>query len=270
MRGLSLILCLVSPSDAHVAAASRRWKAHRVNDAGELARAAARNNAGWCDRICRLHGLAGTYHDGAWSVAHRPPPLYPDAVTLDPGADVDAILGAIDASPGCGVKDSFACLDLTSAGFRVLFEARWIHRPAGAPPPEPSGRMRWSEVREAAELRSWERAWGGDDGLTGIFLPDLLEDDAVLVVAGYRDASIVAGAIASRDADVVGLSNVFSVTGDLDDTWRGALAAIATHVGEAPLVGYERGDDLEAARRCGFTALGPLRVWDATAGAPEA
>jgi hypothetical protein len=28
-----------------------------------------------------------------------------------------------------------------------------------------------------------------------------------------------------------------------------------------PLVGYERGDDLERARRVGFEEVGPLRVW---------
>jgi hypothetical protein len=31
------------------------------------------------------------------------------------------------------VKDSFAALDLTSAGFVELFAAQWIHRPAGSP-----------------------------------------------------------------------------------------------------------------------------------------
>ena len=28
-----------------------------------------------------------------------------------------------------------------------------------------------------------------------------------------------------------------------------------------PIVGYERGEDLAAARQAGFTVLGPLRIW---------
>jgi hypothetical protein len=73
----------------------------------DLVRTAARNNAEWCDRVCRLHGQAGTYHDGGWTVPKRSPPLYPDAVTLDPAASVDAILAAIDTSPGCSLKGQF-------------------------------------------------------------------------------------------------------------------------------------------------------------------
>jgi len=80
-------------------------------------------------------------------------------------------------------------------------------------------------------------------------------------MAGYRDEAIVAGAIANRSATVAGLTNVFSAVGDLDAAWCGSVAAVAEHVGDLPLVGYERGDDLEAAQRYGFALLGPLRVW---------
>jgi hypothetical protein len=57
------------------------------------------------------------------------------------------------------------------------------------------------------------------------------------------------------------LTNVFSAVGDLDAAWCGSVAAVAALVGDVPLVGYERGDDLEAARRYGFGLLGPLQVW---------
>ena len=71
----------------------------------------------------------------------------------------------------------------------------------------------------------------------------------------------VAGAIANRGATVASLTNVFSAAGDLDAAWSGSLAAVAALVEDVPLVGYERGDDLEAARRYGFALLGPLLVW---------
>ena len=83
----------------------------------------------------------------------------------------------------------------------------------------------------------------------------------MIVMAGYRDEAIVAGAIANRSATVTGVTNVFSTVGDLDAAWCGSLAALAALVGDLPLVGYERGDDLEAAQRYGFALLGPLRVW---------
>jgi len=229
----------------------------------DLVRTAARNNAEWCDVVCRLHGQAGTYHHGGWTVPKRSPPLYPDAVTLDPAASIDAILAAIDTSPGCSLKDSFACLNLASNGFRVLFEAQWICREAGAPSPEAPAGMRWERVRDPAVLRRWERAWNqyDIDIPPGLFDPSLLDEDAVMIMAGYRDEAIVAGAIANRSATVAGLTNVFSAVGDLDAAWCGSVAAVAEHVGDLPLVGYERGDDLEAAQRYGFALLGPLRVW---------
>ena len=229
----------------------------------DLVLAAARNNAEWCDIVCRLHGQAGTYHDGGWTVPKRSPPLYPDAVTLDPSASIDAILAAIDTSSGCSLKDSFACLDLASEGFQVLFEAQWICRDADAPSPEAPAGMRWERVRDPAVLRRWERAWNqyDIDIPPGLFHPSLLDEEAVIVMAGYRDEAIVAGAIANRSATVASLTNVFSTVGDLDAAWCGSLAALASLVGDLPLVGYERGDDLEAAQRYGFALLAPLRVW---------
>ena len=56
---------------------------------------------------------------------------------------------------------------------------------------------------------------------------------------------------------MVGISNVF---GD-ESAWAGCLAFAATHFPGMPFVGYERGDDLAAARRHGFEPAGPLRVW---------
>ena len=229
----------------------------------DLVRTAARNNADWCDLVCRLHGQTGTYHDGGWTVPKRSPPLYPDAVTLDPAASIDAILAAIDTSPGCSLKDSFACLDLASGEFRVLFEAQWICREADLPSPEAPAGMRWERVRDPAVLRRWERAWNqyDIDIPPGLFHPSLLDEDTVMMMAGYRDEAIVAGAIANRGATVASVTNVFSADDDLDAAWCGSVAAVAAHVGDLPLVGYERGDDLEAARRYGFAPLGPLRVW---------
>jgi hypothetical protein len=228
----------------------------------DLVRTAARNNADWCDIVCRLHGQAGVYHDGGWTVPKRSPPLYPDAVTLDPAASIDAILAAIDTSPGCSLKDSFACLNLASEGFHVLFEAQWICREADAPSPETPAGMRRERVRDPAVLRRWERAWNQPVRHTsGAVSP-------FAVGRGRRDRD--GGLLGRGDRrrrhreprrDRLSLTNVFSAVGDLDAAWCGSVAAVAAHMGDLPLVGYERADDLEAAGRYGFALLGPLRVW---------
>ena len=44
--------------------------------------AAARNNAEWCDTVCRVNGCAGRFGGDAWTTARRSPQYYPDAVTL--------------------------------------------------------------------------------------------------------------------------------------------------------------------------------------------
>jgi hypothetical protein len=60
---------------------------------------------------------------------------------------------------------------------------------------------------------------------------------------------------------VTGISNVFK-SGIADDPlWAGAVRAIARVRPGLPIVGYERGEDLAAARQAGFTVLGPLRIW---------
>ena len=57
----------------------------------------------------------------------------------------------MDASPGCSIKDSFAALDLSAHGFRVLFDAEWIVR-TGAPPAADPSEPHWQQVRDATAL----------------------------------------------------------------------------------------------------------------------
>ncbi|MEU4727413.1 hypothetical protein [Streptomyces sp. NPDC023588] len=227
---------------------------------------AALNNAAWCDAVCSAHGLSPHY-DGRrlWLSAHRTPPLYPDAVTLDASVAAPRVLRGIDTdSPGCSVKDSFATLDLTGDGFEVLFDAQWIHRPAGTPVPRAaSGGLEWTRVATAGELEAWEAAWDGE-GSTGLFRPALLTED-IAFLAGRRDGRIVAGAVANRASGVVGVSNLFAraeaSAADTDAAWAGVLAEVGARWPDLDVVGYESGDDLATALRHGFTPIGPLRVW---------
>lgn len=216
---------------------------------------AARNNAEWCDAMCRAHGVRGEFGARVWSSARRTPPYYPDAVTLDPAATAGEVLGGIDGGAWASVKDSFARLDLD--GFDVLFEAQWIRRDAPRETePDLDRDLDWGTVKDPATLREWERAWsGGHD--TELFLPALL--DAATIVYGRADGDIVTGAVLNESAQVVGVSNVFSAGRDVGDAWAGTLAMAARLFPGRPLVGYET--DMEPAARHGFVPIGPLRVW---------
>ncbi|MCT2588867.1 hypothetical protein LHJ74_02775 [Streptomyces sp. N2-109] len=227
-----------------------------------LARAAARNNAEWCAAMSRSHGLVGEFEAQAWSAPSRTPLYYPDAVTLVPGADPTALVSRVDTTaPGASVKDSFADLDLTeAAGFQVLFEAQWIHRPARAPAPAPD--LSWDVAGNPDALRAWALAWDDRAGNADLFRPELLDDPATFLLAGHStDGRVLAGAVASRSDQVVGISNVFALDSGPDAAWPVVLAAVNQLFPTLPVVGYEQGDDLAAAIRHGFEPVGPLRVW---------
>jgi hypothetical protein len=225
-------------------------------DAGWVEQA-ARNNAAWCDAVCASHGLPATFSERVWSCPTRTPDLYPDAVTLDATATVHDVLAQVDTTtPGCSVKDSFATLDLRSERFRVLFDAAWIAC-ARANDAFHTGDS-WTRIVDPAGLDRWRRASGRDvrDAL-------LCRDDIVIVAYSEPHAAddIVAGGILNCADSVVGISNVFTTTGDLDSAWSACVAFAANHFPGAGLVGYEAGAPLAAACRHGFEPVGRLRVW---------
>ncbi|MFD4526781.1 hypothetical protein ACFWP7_23165 [Streptomyces sp. NPDC058470] len=226
-----------------------------------LVERAARNNAEWCAVMSRSHDVVGEFGMQAWAAPARTPLYYPDAVTLAPGADSAALTARIDtAAPGASVKDSFADLDLTGAGFQVLFEAEWIHRPAGAPAVAPH--LAWEVVDDPDTLGDWAFAWDDGGGNADLFRPELLDDpDTFVIAARSPGGGVTAGAVASRSAQVVGISNVFALDGGPDAAWLAVLDAVHRLFPTLPVVGYEHGNDLAAAVRQGFEPVGPLRIW---------
>lgn len=221
---------------------------------------AAINNAEWCDVVSRSHHAKTRFADDAWTSRTRTPPYYPDAVTLVPSPSVPDMLSRIDVSSGCSIKDSFAALDLRGYGFRVLFEGHWIVRT-----PSPSAAQHevfgWKRVVDPDGLASWEEAWRGQHGPQGLFRPELLDNDSVVLLARYVGERVVAGGVLNRSPSVVGVSNVFPRSGREPEGWSGCVAVAASIFSAETLVGYESGDGLIAARRNGFQTVGPLRVW---------
>jgi hypothetical protein len=222
-----------------------------------FARAAARNNAEWCDLVCRSHGLGTKWEKSAWKSQRRSPRFYPDAVSLDTSVTAADLLEGIDRSAGCSVKDSFASLDLTPEGFRILFEATWIQRPP-TPPQSLDNGLVWRIVRTADELRMWAAAHGGGE----VFRPELPAQPEIAFLGAYDSAGTLAGgAIAHRGQDVAGVGNVFACDHDPRAIWASVSGAVTDNYPDLPIVGYESGTNLELALRAGFEESGSLRVW---------
>ena len=87
----------------------------------------------------------------------------------------------------------------------------------------------------------------------------------IVFIAALIHERIIAGAIANRTDNVVGLSNVFAPEGAAARFWPGRVSAAIDAFARLPLVGYESGSELAIALALGFEAVGPLRVWVRTA-----
>lgn len=221
----------------------------------------ADNNAQWCDLVTRSHGGRGVFAQDAWTSATRTPRLYPDAVTLVASPNVPDLLDRIDASSGCTIKDSFAALDLTSYGFSVLFDAKWITWRAY---PEESWGVpgEWTRVTDPEGLRRWEEAWQPDGSLPGgLFLPVLLSEPSVVFIGRFQHGQIVGGGVVNGSAEIAGISNVFSASGIESEIWSGLARCARAHFPNLPLISYESGEALEHAENSGFQAVGALKVW---------
>ena len=217
--------------------------------------AAADNNARWCDLICRLHGIPTATEPGYWVARRRSPDLYPDAVTLLPHAAAEDVLRLADDGPGCSVKDGFGKLDLAGWGFDELFQAQWILRePLTSSAKFPST---WSVVETEEDLAAWAAAHGTRD----TFRRELVRDPSVRVLAAHGPDGLSAGAIAHRTSSCLGVTNVFTTSMAVDEAWSGIADILGNCFPSLPLVGYEHGEDLEAALASGFAEIGSLRIW---------
>jgi hypothetical protein len=227
---------------------------------------AVRNNAKWCDLVCRSHRIQTSFRPDLWAAAERAPQFYPDAITLRARLAEEDVLSAISPGPGASVKDSFATLDLARHGFEELFEARWIayDRPPPAPARAANPPLPWRVIETEGGLAEWTAA----AGLTNILGAELLGRPDVRFLAAHDQNGITAGAVATLTGPVVGVGNVFAKSIGEDEAWAAIPAAVEAVFPSAALVGYEEGASLRAAIAAGFRDVGPLRVWLAPVTAP--
>jgi hypothetical protein len=174
------------------------------------------------------------------------PRFYPNVVTLvhDEAALVEQrstidILATSNLPGRWAVKDSFNKLDLSRAGFDVLFEASWIR--SEMPATDASTDIEWRRESE------------------GKGLP--IGDSNFALFTGRRGFRIVAGGMLYRGEGVVGLSNVVAEAADAVAVWRSLILLSAQTFPRLPLVGYESGGELAAALDAGFEIGDPLKVW---------
>jgi hypothetical protein len=208
--------------------------------------------------VCFAHGTVGRFLVHTWVNAEPVPRFYPNVVSLTTGeSDIDEqrqIVRMLLKSnlPGrWAVKDSFHTLDIARLGFEVLFEATWIRLPESKVGPG------WNRAQAAVSGLSWERAKPGGDG----FPASLFSDDNFAMFSGRRDGAMVAGGTLYRSDGVVGISNVSADVDEAPAVWRDLAMLAAITFPQLPLVGYESGDELMAARKAGFEAGDPLRIW---------
>lgn len=208
--------------------------------------------------MCFAHGTVGRFLVHTWVNAEPVPRFYPNVVTLTTGGtDIDEqrqtvrILLKSNLPGRWAVKDSFRTLDIARLGFDVLFEANWIRLS------EEKAGAGWSGSRAAVSGLSWERAKPGGDA----FPASLFSDENFAMFSGRRDGAVVAGGTLYRSDGVVGISNVSADADEAPAVWRDLAMLAASTFPQLPLVGYESGDELKAARQAGFELGDPLRIW---------
>jgi hypothetical protein len=205
--------------------------------------------------------------DGIWISRDTAPSYYSNAVTVVPDKQAGQIARLRDLDGVLrgrwSVKDSFAALDLSPIGFRLLFEAEWIWCDFSDAPVADVGGITWRPVTTAGELEPWEAAWrrNGSPTETPVFVPNLLANPSIALFGGYRGDAVVAGCAGNRSAEGVGFSNFFVEEGEGPLAVAGAIAQVARFGAGLPIVGYLASERLAQATGLGFRSVGPLRIW---------
>ena len=212
-------------------------------------------SVGWYEDLTALHGVGSMLADGLWSALDAPPPLHSDAVVVEPAVTADQVLTRLDGRVHAGVKDSFATLDLSGEGMSLLFSATWLYREGGQAQ-DGGASSQWTAVTSPEQLAEWT----GRHDTRDVLLPPLLQRAHFRIMAKHVDGDIVAGAVARLGSGIVDVSNVYAVPGHRVD-WAELAEAIGGYFPGRPLVGYERGDALDAALDGGFVPTGELRGW---------
>ena len=225
-----------------------------------LLSAAIEDNIAWCSTVCASHSSDEQMSLTSWANLAPSPPYYPNIITRQPHAQAEVIrlidsVRKRNANSAWGIKDSFADLDLTAAGFRLAIEGQWF---AGEPAAGQKRAHEWEVVRLPEDLSLWEQAWSEESGHR-IFKESLLNDSRIRFWMQRQAGEIIAGCISFAPGPVIGLSNWFS-QGAESVFDRNILDAVQHEGAHRPVVFWAADGDA-AFSASGLKALGKLRVW---------
>lgn len=212
------------------------------------------NNVAWCGMVCAAHGINPYFKENLWGLHSKAPTFYPEIITTSRNATIEEVKSFIENGEVSSIKDSFANLNLIPIGFKILFEAEWIFHPS-VPDLEPL-ETPWHVITTEKDLTQWTIT----SGLEDVIKPDLLKTKEVKIFISEKNDG-VSGFIANLSANVVGISNVFSVGKDMESLWRDIPKIISFEFPGLAMGGYEHDCNLTAAHLSGWTSIGPLRVW---------
>jgi hypothetical protein len=219
------------------------------------------NNADLYEAVFAAAGLRYLRLPEAFVALDPPPPYYSNLVVLreNSTAKVAAHLAQwANLRPGPSVfKDSFCDIDLSAHGFAPMHTASWIWHP-GTRFPAAKG---WVKVDNGKDLARWRDGWkaGGSPTPDQVFHDSLLRNRGIAFFAKWQDHAVTTGCLANKSVDCVGLSNLFG-PGDITALYEDALAAVAGFGPGSPIVGFEGGESLVAAKMAGFQPVGDLRI----------
>lgn len=184
-------------------------------------------------------------------------PLYPNVITLSPGALIDNQINTLNKHLpiGWGIKDSFNELQLDQNEFTMAFEANWYCRLPNEQSEinEDSG-LQLRTVKTRYELNRWITSWGEANG---VFNQSLIENSRIDLVYAENDGKLVSGLASNQSGDSVGISNSFGSV-------EGLLLCIAYVAEKHPakaIVGYGSKAEIDDLSSLGFKEIGDLRVW---------
>ena len=228
---------------------------------------AVENNIHLCGAILRGQNLPTAKTTQDWHCCVKAPPYYPNIITRSREWKPDAVFEVIEKMAarehwdGWSIKDSYACLDLASVGFKKLFDAKWVflsHQNFHASKLK-SG-VKFKVIRDSVELASWCAAWDSNVELGAkIFHADLLSNQELHFIAGYEGHRLMAGCLLNQSSSCIGISNFFAQT-DRNLVWSSLVEFIYAEFGQVDVVGYERAENCKSLVQLGYETVGELAV----------
>jgi hypothetical protein len=230
---------------------------------------AIRNNIGLYEAVLRARSNDWSANETCAYTLSKAPPFYSNIVSHSADWKPDELFHLVcckyedELWDKVSIKDAFARRDLAAFGFARLFDAQWMYLTASAfeaaPTFAPS--TEFKILSTPGDLADWRRAWDKDVRLgEQIFRDNLLKDETLFFVAGFKSNAIVCGCLVNATDDVLGVSNFFSFD-ESPAAWARIVRFIHNRIGMADVVCYERGRRETALRSIGFEVVGELTVW---------